>query len=230
MSEDGIISSSSEASAVGFKAVQKVMGTLNSLVRKESNFKNDDGSPAKDQVEISIDDAIVLEMRDNQPIPELKEDRFVDWMAYAKRGEQPTKQSSFVRGFVKSAEQLQEARGKSGQGWRELVGQLVTIERKPIAYTFDKGTDKERKEEFPVWHFVENEDSVEGSDDYVAKIVVGKTPQMAARDLMMDVRTKNNTELRTAVRNQQPIVGLEVIDGKYQQPGTGGVEDPANDS
>ena len=232
MSEDGIISSSSEASAVGFKAVQKVTGLLNPLKRKESNFTNEDDSgnkvPAKDQIEIALDDAIILEMLDNQPIPELKEDRFVDWMTYAKRGEDPTKQSIFVRGFCKSAEKLWEGRGQVDKGWRELVGEIVTLEKQPVKYTFNKGTEKEKTEAFPCWHFVENEDSTIGLDEYVAKIVGGKTPQIAARDLMMDARTKNNTELRTAVKMQQPIAGLEVVDGKYQLPPT--VEEPIDNS
>jgi len=221
--EDGIISSSSEAAVAGFKAVKKVTGTLQPLERKESTFTNENEAgekvPAKDQIQLALEDAFILEMLDDQPVPELRDDKFVDWLPYAKKGEQPTKQSGFVRGFTKSAEKLMEARGKPGCGWRDLVGETVTLERKPIDWTFNKGKDNEETKTAMVWHFVEGEDLAEGLDEYVAKIVEGKTPQMAARGLMMDARTKNNAEFRNAVRAQQPIAGLEVISGKYQLAG-----------
>jgi len=225
MSEDGIISSSSEAKAVGFKAVAKVTGTFTSLTRKESTFTNEDGKPSKDQIELVLEDAFILAMLEDkegrqEPIPELKDDRFMDWLPYAKKGEEPTKQSSFVRGFVKSAEKLWEDRGKKGQGWRELINEVITLEKKPISYTFDKGTEKERKESYMVWHFVENDEESGGSDTVVADIVRGKKPQIAARDLMIDARTKNNAEVKALVRTGQPVAGLEVIDGIYQDTGS----------
>jgi len=229
MSEDGIISGSAEATAVGFKAVQKVTGLFASLTRKESKFKNEDGSPSKDQVELSIEDAIILEMQGGQPIPELKEDRFVDWMPYANKDEQPTKQSGFVRGFVKSAEKLQETQKNPGKGWREYLGQIITLEKKELTWTFNKGTDKEEVKTALVWHFVDNEDLSEALDDYVVKTIAGKTPQMAARDLMLDTRTKNNVELRNTVKAGQPAAGLEVVDGKYTNPKPKVVEEPAED-
>uniref|UniRef100_A0A6M3JMQ8 Uncharacterized protein n=1 Tax=viral metagenome TaxID=1070528 RepID=A0A6M3JMQ8_9ZZZZ len=213
---DGIIGLSKEATESGFKAILKVTGVLTPLKRKESTFKNDDGSPSKDQVELVLEDAIVLQMANNLPIPELKDDRFMDWMPYAKRGEQPSKQSAFVRGFVKSAEKLQEAHGKPECGWREYVGEVVTLERLPISWTFNKGKDNEEKKEVLSWHFVDNGDSTLGLDEAVAKLIEGKSPQMAARDIMMDARTKNQQDIRNAVRSGQPIAGLEVIDGKYQ--------------
>jgi len=234
MSEDGIISSSAEAAVVGFKAVKKVTGTLQPLVKKESRFMNEDEKgekkQAKDQIEIALEDAMVLEMLDDQPIPELKDDKFIDWMPYADKGKDPSPQSGFTRGFCKSAEKIFEGRGTqeytaNAKGkqipkytWRDLVGQIVTLEKQLLSWTFNKGQANEETKSYLVWHFVEGEDSDVGLDDAIIGMVEGNTPQTAARNLMMDVRTKNNPELRNAAKMQQPIAGLEVIDGVYQKP------------
>ena len=213
-----IIDRPEDASKGGFQAIKKVEGVLQPLKRVASRFEsgygtNPDGTPkaANDQVEIVLEEAIILEMEEGEPIPELQEDRFTTWMTYAPPGkEKPSKNTFFVKGFCVVGTELAKARGLSHtieggevvSTWRDLVNTRICLEKREVfLFKRRKEVGSEEFEEFWQTNYVPVECGEEASDlnDYVRGLIVGKNSVAAKRAVLLDSRAKRYPEYKEAI-------------------------------
>lgn len=208
---------SDEATAGGLAAVQKVQGRLVSIKRVPSRFEESAfGGVPKDQVEITLEDAVILEMPEGEPEPELPEGNYIFWMGYAAPGkEKPHKNTFYVKGFLASGEELGI--------FPEWQDKLVTLEKKEIVL-FKRKNQEGESEEITQTNFVfvggEDAGSAPDLDEYVASLIVGKNKSSALRALLLDNRTKHQTMYRDAIKDDTiaDMLGLVVDDkGIYQK-------------
>lgn len=221
-----LIGSSSEASKGAFQGILLVEGVLVSGERKPSRFTDSlYKSEPKDQAEVTLEDALILEMEEGETEPELKDDKFVFWMNYAVPGkDKPHQNTFFVKGFQKSAEELWKARGEEGKGWRDLIGSRVTLKRVEIVlFSRPSKENPEEKEEFTGtgYVFVETEDGASTDiKTHIADIIVGKVKSAAIRALLTDARGKQFPEYKAAVQSDSIETLLPNVyvdeDGKFQ--------------
>jgi len=222
MANDGLTGRSSEASKGGFQAVLKVEGILESGQRVDSRFTDGQYGEPKDQAEIILSDAVILEMEEGEEEPDLKDGKFTFWMNYAPKGKpNPHQNTFFVKGFQKSAEELWKARGEEGKSWLDLVGTHVTLERKEIIlFTRPNKDDKDKKDQFTGrgYVFVEGSGDSQGLEDLVLELVVGNNEATAKRNLLLNNRTKRAPEYKDAIDSGtlNELVSVKLVDGVYQ--------------
>ena len=102
-------------------------------------------------------------------------------------------------------------------GWKKLVDEVVTLESRPIKWKID-GETRETK----TWYFVEDEETTpEDLDVRVAGLIEGLDKGSAVRAVMMDKKASKDLKYKEALTLGQPTAGLELIDGKYQEPTVG---------
>ena len=65
--------------------------------------------------------------------------------------------------------------------------------------------------------FIEGTTSPVDLDAKVAALIEGKDPSMAYRAILTDSKTKRETAIKEAVKTEQPIAGMEVVDGVYKK-------------
>jgi len=212
MTEDQIISRSSEAVSSGLSAILEVEGTLQPLKRVAGKkFDEESDAVPKDQIQVTLEDAVIREMEGTQPEPELKDDKFTTWITYAPPGQlEPSKQSKFNRVFVKSAEKLWADRGETDKGWRELVGERVVMRKQTMKWKIEGETI-----EGFCFGFVEGGDTVPDFDEYVAQLLEGEDKSTALRKFMQDNKVKRNLEIKEAIKAGQPVAGMELLEGVY---------------
>ena len=222
MGED-LIFRSDEASKGGFQAIRRVTGTLASVKRVASKFTQTDDRVPKDQAEVVLDDAEILEMDVGEPEPELKEGRFTYWMNYALPGKEKAHQNTFyVRGFLKSAEALAKERGIPNGGLNDLMGTAITLERKEIVLFKRKVEGSDEKEEITQENlvFATDSDADAGVDitEHVRGLVVGLNEKAALRNLLMDSKAKRHPEYKDALNGGTlaDMLGITVVDGVFQ--------------
>lgn len=227
------IGTSEEAVRSGFQAVQLVTGTL--AIPVKSAGQSFDGKAAKDQVQITLENAQVLRMDKGVPEPELKEDKFTIWVPYALPGQTPNKSSKFSQTLMKSAEALWEARGKKGLGWLDLVGAQVTLERREWTYTVSRAapTDEAKAEDgdkakkvtekgkSDAYFFVENQGAE--PDDVIGylrkEIIVGKAKTTVLREFNMNPTAKRHPEFKMMFINE-PAKFMETFNVTLNAEGT----------
>ena len=228
MSED-IIGKSSEATKGGFQAIKKVEGILQSVKRVPSKFETGfGGKPSPDQAEIILTEAIILEMEPGEPEPDLQDDTFRTWMTYAQKGkEKPNVNTFFVKGFVKSGEELDAKRrgvdAKEGI-WKNLIDTRVILERKSVfLFKKPKADNPEEKEEFSKVDFVfcldEESSSASNIEEHIKKLVTGQRKPAALRALNIDSRAKQYPQYIEALKNEKlaEMLWLEVVDGVFTE-------------
>jgi hypothetical protein len=210
--ETKIVESAEEAGISGFQAVKKVRGLLTKLEVKDSKFKDAKTGNIPQQIEVTLNDAEILEKFPNAiGEVELKDDKFVTWIKYSKqKGAPPHGSSPYMRVWVASAKKLY------GKSPTELVGTVVVLEQ--MEQSFKDENDKPIK--FKFWGF----STAEGEapiNDYIKGLVVGLNQQAALRTLMMDARAKQHPEFATAQQNGELAekLGLVVVDEVYNLPG-----------
>ena len=224
---DEVIGSSGEATRGGFFAVRKVTGLFSELKRVDSKFDPEQSKfEPKDQVQVTLEDALILEMEEGEPEPELRDGKYVFWMNYAKKGQtKPHANTFFVKGFCKSAEEIQKARGKAGGGWRDFLDQAIVLEKQSVLLFKRRkdGTDPDNPEydEFYQEGFVfVDETAAEGDlSEHVKELIVGKNKQAALRAVLTDNRAKRNPEYKEAINSGAicELVGVYIDDaGLYQ--------------
>lgn len=225
---DDLIFRSDEASKGGFQAIKKVTGILVSVKRMPSKFEettDDEGRTRtpKDQAEVALEDALILEMDEGEPEPELKDGKFTYWMNYALPGkEKPHQNTFFVRGFLKSAEKLAQERGIPGGTYKDLFNTVVVLERQEIVLFKRKIEGSDDKEEITQANlvFASDDDASEGIAivEHIKGLVLGLNKQAALRNLLMDNRAKRYPEYKDALANDTlaEMLGLEVIDGIFK--------------
>ncbi len=99
---DGLFFDPKEASKGGFSAIEKFRGKLVKIDRVPSKFKNDDGSPAKDQAEVDYEDVTILRVAEGETEPELEEGKYRYWMPFAVPGKKAHANSFWTKGFLES--------------------------------------------------------------------------------------------------------------------------------
>lgn len=213
---NGVIFSSNEASKGGFQAVLAVQGKLVSIERVASKFETNwdgEGTPP-DQAEVTLEDAMILEMGEGEPEPELKDGKFTFWMTYAQPGKpKPHKNTFYVKGFLASGEKL-----GIFPDWRD---KFVTLRRQEVVL-FKRRNDAGELEEIKQSSFVFVGEEASGQapiDDYVKELIVGKNKSSALRAVLMDNRAKQYSDIVSAVRDGSIDVrlGLKVDSkGVYQ--------------
>lgn len=222
---DDIIGRSDEASKGIYQAIKRVEGVLQPLQRKTSKFETGlDGRPAKDQVEIVLEEAVILEMDEGEEAPELTDDTFTTWLNYAQPGkDKPSRNTFFVKGFCVAGEELAKARGVENGGWRDLVGTRIILEKRSVfLFKRRKADDPDEYEEFSQESFVPVECEGESGDikDYVRSQIVGKNKQAAKRAILLDNRIKRYPEYKDGIDTGEicKMVGVSIdSDGKYHE-------------
>lgn len=207
MTQD-FIDSSKEASKGGFQGIKKVRGLLSKMERVPSKFTESDFGPPKDQIEVTLEDAAVLEMSSNEELMELKEGKFTFWIPYAPPGKvEAAENSIYTKCWIETAEAL-------GSTPKKLIGEYVTLERKPVElFKTDKdeankplGTDEKGNKIYK--HIVvdkyftfANEQTVDSPDvvESIKGIVVGKNKTAALRALVTDPLAKQFPDYKEAL-------------------------------
>jgi hypothetical protein len=205
------IESTKESSKGGFKGIKKVRGTLVDikLVAAPESWDS-----TKQQVQVFLEDAAVIEMFPGEDLFELKDGKFNFYIAYAEDGKKPTSNSSYIKVWVASAEKL-------GKKPSDFVGKVVTLD-KVRTKLFDT-KNKETKEKEEVWTencfgFVEDETSnSSGAKDFIKGLVLGKTEKTALRELILNERAKQMPEFKEALGNHTlaDMLGLVIVDEKF---------------
>lgn len=225
---DDLTGRSSEATSGGFRAVLVVEGNFVEAKRIPSDFTKDDGSSANDQARVTLEEAVILKVKEGETEPELRDDKFTVYYGYAPQGRaQPHKNTFFVRGFQLSAEELWAKRGEKSKGWKDLLGSRVTMEQKSVMlFKRPPKGDEEAEEDGKVHVYSENFVFVEGDavsvgdlDEHVRNKVVGLNEQAALRALLLDNRVKRHTKYKEALDNGTlaEMLGLDLVDGVFKR-------------
>jgi len=223
MSIEGIVTRTKDASKGGFRAVLKIEGDLVGVKRAASPFEPEVGKKERDQVEVTLDNAVILKVEDEEEMPELTDGKFRWWMGYAEKGKEKAHANTFyMKGFLTSAENLVKAeQGKEDGGLEDLMNTRVTLERQDIMLFKRKIQGKEEKEEVFGNNFVFVPTENINSDSFkltVAKMIDGQNTQAAIRLIIGGDRTKNLPEYREAAKNMtlNELVPVKVVDGVYK--------------
>lgn len=221
----GIMGRSDEASKGQWNSIEKVRGLLVSVERvPPSENASTDYGPPKDQAEIVLEDAIILQMAEGEIEPELRDDRFVVKMNYAAKGKEKSHVNSFfTKGFCASAEEVCKEMGNAKGGWQDLVGSVVTLESQTLVLFQKKSKDEDGEDVFEDitgtnYVFVADDgDGGAGLDDHLRNLLVGKTPTAVTRALLMDARARRVPDIKTELKSGALAerLGLEVVDGVF---------------
>ena len=211
---DQFINTEDEVVRTGFDAIKKITGILQPPKRIPGT-KSFDGKPPKDQLLLTLTAAQILEIDKGAKMPELEDDEWHKYFTWAAKGEQPTKGSTVAKSLIRSAEQLWKARGQTGKGWLDFVGQQVTLERRSLEWVLSEKPSKTddgdgeglanpdtkknvRTGKSDAWYFVENENA-EPTDvlaDIRDRLVIGQKAFQVQRGLVMDAVAKRHPELK----------------------------------
>ena len=222
------VESTKEASRGGFAGILAVRGLQVDLKK----IPPPEGwETTKYQMQLTLEDATILKMREGEEEFELKEGKFTCMWSYANEGKVAHANGVWVRTAVASA----EAMGKKPS---EFTGQYVTLEKIPTLlfkqHVFeDDGTGKKRVkldengdkvyEEIIVDNYFcympdETADS-ENIKDYIRGIITGLNQKAALRKLLVDSRAKQFPEFKEALNNGTlaDMLELTVVDEKFQK-------------
>lgn len=207
--------SSKEATKGGFQAIKKFEGNLIEHKKIANKFaKPEDTKPAPEQIEVYFEDVVILEMADGEPEVELKDNKFSLLFNYALPGRKPHKNSKWIAGYVKSAEEAFKKSPKELEGERLIMEQRDTF----LFKSKDKDTGVEEDIIVPCFVFTSGDGGVD-PEERVKGIILGKNKAAAYRAVMLDNYTKRLPEITSKVQNGEPVAGLEMKDGTYQAVG-----------
>lgn len=193
---DDIILDPNEASKGAFQAIKKVRGVLAEMKRVPSPFESDfSGGEPSDRIQITLEDAEILEMDEGEPEPELRDGQFTFSLTYAKPGKPKAHQNTFyVKGFLTT--------GKALGIFPDYKGKLVTLERQVVELFKQRDRDTKELVDITQESFVFVEDGGEALDmsAYVIEKLTDKAPHNALRTALMDNKIKYNEDVVAAVR------------------------------
>ncbi len=220
------VETSAEAAVGGFQGIKKVRGLLVDLKKIPPRFTDSDYGEPKDQIEVSLEEAAILEMFPNADEFELKDTKFTCWIPYAASGKVPGGNSIYMKCFIASAEEL-------GKKPTELKGEYVTLERQDRFLFKMSKVNKEtgEKESTEVrsinklglpssnsWCFVSDETADSGDvKEYIASLIIGKKVNVALRELATESRARQFPEFKEALKagTISDLVDVELVDGKF---------------
>lgn len=230
------VESTAQASRGGFQGIKKVSGVLMDLELVDAP---ETWSTKKKQIKVTLADAKVLEMFPGEDAFEIK-DNFTFFVPYAEEGKTPNANSIYMRVWVASAEALGESLFGKKMKPSEFKGQVVTLDKVAIKLFDAPKVDENKK---PIigedgkkimeavyavdqngrpnhFSFVKEEKSSDQSvKDYVKLLVAGLNAKAALRQLMLDSKTKNYSELKDSLSASPTefakFIGMTYVDEKF---------------
>lgn len=206
-----IVETTAEASKGSFNSVVAVEGVPRPLRLHDAKEKNQFGKMTT-RIEIGLDDATILEMLPGEDEPELEDGIFRTYMNYAPKSKKPHKNSTYVRGFVKSAEdakttwsRLVERGDRVVLRWKEGIelGFKNKVKDADDNDVLDPETGEPVREMAIASCFVLDTSgaSVTPIEEHIKTIVLGKIPSIALKDIMTDARAKKQPEWKELLKN-----------------------------
>lgn len=226
MAKGDFVETTAEAAVGGYQGIKKVRGLLVSLEKVPGKVPEGADWEPKDQIEVVLEDAAILEMFPNADDFELKDNKFTCWVPYAAEGKVPTAGSIYMKCFIASAEEL-------GKKPSALKGEYITLERQDRLLFKMKEKNKETEEmetievhsvnkagmpSYGSWCFVSDETADSGTvKDYVRDLLVGKNEKAALRALLTDPRAKQFPSFKTSLQagTLAEELGLSIEEGKF---------------
>uniref|UniRef100_A0A6M3IP61 Uncharacterized protein n=1 Tax=viral metagenome TaxID=1070528 RepID=A0A6M3IP61_9ZZZZ len=222
--KNGIVESLDGLAKGGYQGIKTIRGILTSMKQVGSKFTENEYGPPKDQIEVDLTDAVIIEMFEGSDEIELKDGHFKFWIPYAAKGKAPQEGSIYARTWLSSA----LAMGKKPS---EFLGEYVTLTKKKVdLFKTDKGDDKKplglNPDGSKIMRVVTTEKyfsfvkDTEDSGDYTAHIkelMLGKSEKVAARAVLLDNRTQQHPEYKEAIKNGTigTLVGLKLVEDLY---------------
>jgi len=235
--DKGFVDSSAEAAVGGYQGIKKVRGLQVSLEKKPPrDFEGEQTYTPKEQIEVKLEDAIILEMFPDADDMELTDGKFTCWVPYAAEGKLPHKNSTYMVCFVGSSEELGEKEEKRKVRPSERNGTYVTLERQDRLLfktkVKNKETDemetKEMRSANPetgipyssAWCYVADEAAdAESVVEYITGLVIGLNEKAALRKLTMDNKAKQFPEYKEACKagTLPDLLDVELVDDKFER-------------
>lgn len=208
------IMNSGEASKGGFQGIEEIYGLLVDIdvVPPPDNWET-----TKDQVLVKMEDAKIIKMAEGEDEIELTDKKFHFYIPYCEKaldeGKKPTKNSTYVKAFLASAEKL-------GNTPDKFIGQYVTFRRNEVEL-FTR-TDKETGEKEVInvncFQFV-GEETADSEDvkEYIRNLCVGLTKKAVLRQLALDPKAKQFPEFKQALSDDTLAdkLGLKMVGTKF---------------
>jgi len=204
MAREQIRWKSSEGVESGVDAIEVIEGDIVFMDIVDNPWPN--STNPKDQLKITLENFEIIEL--NGDMPNIKEDVFDIYIPYAKAGEEPKKNSFFMKYFLTSAEEL----GLS----MPVTDIRARFRRKTVG--FGKDADGERIQTTKyVFDSVCENGHAELSDEYIQQLLVNKKVSVVKRTLMSDPKTKKDKDIINSAKADMDAflgsVGLVDIDG-----------------
>lgn len=191
LSSDAIVES-------GLQAVLEVEGTFQAPIKKAST------KFPVDQLELSLADATILKMAPNTEQPDLKDNKFTQWLKYGKIGAvAPIKGTFLAKRFIPDAEKLYAKLTNSPAvpgTLMKLVGQRVRWVRTDDLWKIEnKETGEVKSGTSHHYTFGLDVMTPEDINTHVKKLVLGMNLTSAKRALNMDALAKTYPEYKQAL-------------------------------
>ena len=212
------VTKSKDASKGGFRGIKKVRGLV---VNMEKVPPPEGWETEKDQIQVSLEDATVLEMFEGEDECELKEGKFNFLYPYAEGDAKPSANGPYMRCLVASAE-------KFGKDPTDYIGQVTTFEKLPVVLfkQRDKKQPKGEDGKYPLVEVIaENyfsiiEDETADSENvrtHTQERLNGLTQKASLRALLTDTRLKQYPELKEKLQSGTlaEYLEMEIVDGKF---------------
>jgi hypothetical protein len=225
------IETTKEASVGGFAGILAVRGLLVDLdlVAPPEGWET-----TKDQMKASLEDAVILEMREGEDEFELNEGKFSCMWPYADKGKTPHKNGIWMRTAVASAEAMKKRPS-------QFVGEVITLRKIPTPLfkqpVLEEDPNSGRKkpvlddegkkvyEEVVVDnYFCFVPDEAADSDnvkEHIRDILDGLTDKAALRKLMIDQKAKQFPEFKDTLKESPEKLAKELDllfeDGKFMK-------------
>lgn len=182
-----------------YKTEDAVKGGYRSIVEVEGDFIGmefkEAGSFSADQMQLTLENAIIREMEEGVAEPELRDGAFKCWVKYSgKPGTPPTDKSGYVLVFLASAEENGVTVPPDAS-----KPQRVVIHKSAWDLGYEINNEPVKA---VTWKFMPNEATKPVDlSEYVAELLDGKNKAMAVREVMMDAKTKRRAEYKEALQS-----------------------------
>lgn len=217
-----IVETTKEAGRGGYQAIQKIRGKMTyiSSEPEKAPWEGDDT-----QVKVTLSDAAILKMFNDEEEPELKDGTFTFYVPYAKAGKVPHQNSVYMKTWVASA----EAMGKKPS---EFMNQYVTLERKEVLlFSTDKGEDgkpmganpdgSKIKREIKTdryFLFAPDDDDPNAFKNHLVEKLNGMKQEATARTVLLDSQIGQHLDYKQAAKDSEKLaamLGMKIVDGIF---------------